>query len=201
MSIYEALVIRRDSKKMIQKYLEWSMGWWKWLLSIPISNNPAYDPIGYKTGINQNNSEVFYLCQTIESSKPFPKRSITVPRDKFIFLPIINWLSYQEQGQSLSSLKSVANERMDEIGFLQLSLNNSILNIDFQDFRVQTPFFEIDLPNENILNIKSGKTKMISDGYWVCLKPLRNDLDMESFGSCSNGITEIGVNYALKLDN
>src|SRR5919199_4030642 len=82
-----------DSKPYGLTYGEWTIKWWQWLLSIPISSNPAFDTTGSFANINQNESSVFFLCQTIEANDIAPTRKCTIPSGKGIFMPIINWIS------------------------------------------------------------------------------------------------------------
>ena len=43
---------------------------------------------------------------------------------------------------------------------------------DLKDYRVQSPLFDVTLPDNNIFQGKPGPTKAVSDGYWVLLQPL-----------------------------
>ncbi|CAN5841307.1 hypothetical protein BH23THE1_BH23THE1_12770 [soil metagenome] len=183
-------------------YIKWSVLWWKWLLSIPALENPLYDDLGINTNTNQYNSEVFFLCQTLESSGSTPKRHILVPKGKKLFLPVINWISFKDDdNQSDEELKEIAREKMDKVGQLNIFINNEPLNEDLTNYRIQSPIFKTFIECDNVLNARSGWTTLVSDGYWVCLDPLTDDLQISSFGSCSLGITEIGVNYQINLVN
>ena len=59
-----------NSKPFGCTFEEWSARWWQWLLSIPKSINPAFDSTGANANINQDNIEVFFLCQTYEEGGP-----------------------------------------------------------------------------------------------------------------------------------
>ena len=48
---------------------------------------------GSNAGINQHYLPVFFLCQTYEGVAMFPNRTIAIPENSLIFMPIINWIS------------------------------------------------------------------------------------------------------------
>lgn len=69
-----------------------------------------------------------------------------------------------------------------------------------ENFRVLSPFFEVVLPEDNIIGLPSGVRRAISDGYWVFIEPKdREELVIATFGSCSAGVTRIGVAYEIRI--
>jgi hypothetical protein len=196
----DVLVFNIDSYPLGMKYDQWCIKWWIWLLSIPKSTNPVMDLMGNFAHTNQENKDVFFLCQTIESRKPLPTREIRIPFGGKIFLPIINWICFKDNEEHTHGyLKKLAKEKIDSVGNLELYINDKILDEDLSKYRVQPPIFEMKLPEDNILGIKPGLTSLVTDGYWIFFEPLIHDIKLSSFGSCSLGITEIGVNYQIKL--
>jgi hypothetical protein len=187
-----------NSSPMGRTYSDWCMLWWKWLLTIERSKNPAYDMTGRNAYINQDDPNVFFLCQTFELSRLFPLRRVKIPHKKKLFLPILNWISYRnEENQSEETLKSEAAERMDEIGWLEFYVNEESIIDNLSQFRVSTSMFEVILPKDNLLGVNPGLTTVVSDGYWLFLESTLKELRIRSFGSCSSGVTEIGANYEI----
>jgi hypothetical protein len=196
----DVIIFNIDSSPLGMSYDQWCIKWWTWLLSIPKPINPVSDAEGNFASTNQGNNMVFFLCQTIESCKPLPTREIKIPFGAKIFLPIINWVCFKDNDEQTNEyLKNLAKEKMDRIGKLELYINDKPVSEDLANYRVQPPIFEIDLPENNILGIKPGLTSLVTDGYWILFEPLIQDIGLSSFGSCSLGITEIGVNYNIKL--
>ncbi|VFJ12946.1 hypothetical protein [Candidatus Nitrosocosmicus franklandus] len=194
----EVLIYPSNSFPMGKSFNDWCILWWKWLLTIEKSNNPAYDMTGKKAYINQSDPDVFFLCQTFEKSRIFPHRRIEILHKKKIFLPILNWISFRdEENQSEETLKSEAADKMNKIGMLEFYVNGKPVRDRLPEFRVRTPLFEVNLPNDNILGVKQGLTTVVSDGYWLFLESNLNKINISSLGSCSSGITEIGVNYQI----
>jgi hypothetical protein len=199
MSLSNAKIYHQNSKPFGLSFSEWSARWWQWLLSIPKSLNPAMDPSGQNASIRQPDSNVFFLCQTIEGVKQRPSRKICINRGTSIFLPIINWISnFYEHGKSEKELIEIATQRMDTIGNIEFNLDG--MNIQgLEKYRFLSKFFTVELPKDNVLDLPPGEARLISDGYWVFTEPIITDTTIFTFGSCSSGLTKIGVNYYIKV--
>jgi len=189
-----------DSKPCGLTYSEWSTKWWQWLLSIPKSNNPAFDSTGTYANVNQNDPNVFFLCQTIESVASVPNRTITLPANRSIFMPIINWIStLHKDGETDREMIAIAKERMDVVANLEVTINGTTIKEGLEKYRARSPFFDIILPEDNIVEVPAGPTRCVSDGYWIFLEPLKKDTKLSSFSSCSSGVTKIRVSYDLNI--
>lgn len=195
----DVLIYETNSSPLGISYEQWCIRWWNWLLSIPRQINPVYDKNGNFASKNQDNSEVFFLCQTIESCIPIPRRKVIIPKDKKIFMPIINWISFKDNNETDQELIDLARQRINSVGRLEIYVNQKKLENSLWSYRVQPPLFEMVLPHSNILGIKGGKTTLVTDGYWIFFEPLVQDIELTSSGACSLGITEIGVDYHIKL--
>lgn len=182
-------------------YSDWSAKWWKWILQIPKNINPLSDLEGKNAYLNQIHDNVFFLCQTVESSEKIPHRTIRIPKQSAIFMPVINWVSVlHEDGESDEQLLRVARERMDVVKDLLIYINDIALTTDIlKKFRAESPFMDLFLPENNIFGYNRGQTRIISDGYWIFLKPISGNIRIKSSGSCSSGITKIGVHYNIEI--
>lgn len=182
-------------------YSDWSAKWWKWILQIPKHINPLFDLEGKNAYLNQVHDNVFFLCQTVEASEKIPHRTIRIPKQSAIFMPVINWVSIlHEDGESDEELLRVARERMDVVKDLLIYINDIALTTDIlKKFRAESPFMDLFLPENNIFSYHGGKTRIISDGYWIFLKPVSDNIRIKSRGSCSSGITKIGVHYNIEI--
>ena len=188
-----------DSKPYGLTYEEWVKKWWCWLLRIPRQTNPACDNIGNNAYMAQENSPVFFLCQTFEQSGVMPTRRIFLNHGTALFFPLINWISiYPEDGVTNHDLSAKARSKMDSISDLTIILNGKEIR-GLEKYRVSTQAFQIALPKDNILRLDEGKKKVISDGYWVFTSPVLEPLELCTFGSCTAGLTKIGVVYNIGL--
>ena len=198
--MFDTNIFPIDSKPFGLSYTEWSIKWWQWISSLPKDKNPAFDWSGERVNITQYDSRVLFLCQTYESVESTPFRKNTIIRGTSIFMPIINWISLMNyDGNTEEELRNIAKTRMDIIGPLEITINGIKIRSGLEKYRINTPMFDIDLPGNNIFGLPSGKRFCISDGYWIFLKPIHEDLKLSSYSSCSSGITKIKVNYDLKI--
>jgi hypothetical protein len=187
-----------ESKPYGITYGEWSAKWWQWLLSIPKPDNPAFDSTGINANVNQNDPNVFFLCQTYEGVKSIPNRSVKVPAGRSIFMPVINWVSIlHDDGETDQELLAIAKQRMDVVANLEITVNGITINEGLEKYRAQSPFFDVALPEGNIVDSSPGSRRCVADGYWVFLESLDTVRAISSFGSCSSGVTKIGVNYEI----
>jgi hypothetical protein len=189
-----------DSKPFGLTYGEWSAKWWQWVVAIPKANNPMLDSIGFNANIDQKDSPVFFLCQTYEGVDSIPNRAIKVSAGKVVFMPIINWISVlHNDGENDEELSDTARKRIDAVANLEITINHVVINKGLERYRAKSPFFEFELPEDNILGLAPGHKRAISDGYWLFIQLLGSDMKLASFGSCSSGITKIGVIYNISV--
>ena len=199
MSSSNVEIYHQDSLPFGLSLGEWSAIWWQWLLTIPKSRNPAMDLSGQNAAIGQPKSNVFFLCQTTENIDQSPTRRVSIPKGTSLFLPVINWVSnFYEHGDSEEDLIKIARERMDIIGNLEFYLNGKSVQ-GLEKYRFLSQFFSVDLPSDNIFDLPAGQTRLVSDGYWVFTKPIMMDATIHTFGTCSSGVTKIGINYQIKV--
>lgn len=187
-----------------KSYEDWTVLWWKWLMEIPKKINPTRDMNGSNAHRHQQRSDMLFLCQTMEGSCPEPKRNISLPTGKAIFMPIINWISISDvDGKSDEELVKKAKEKIDEVANLELRINDLPIDADLRKLRVSTGVFEHILPKDNIFDLPSEcpiVRRFVSDGYWIFLKPLVSSMILSSHGACSTGITQIGVTYNIQIE-
>jgi hypothetical protein len=194
MSLLPISIYPVESKPFGLAYSEWTIKWWQWILSIPKSQNPANDDTGAFAGGQQDDGNVFFLCQTIETAKKIPWRTITLPADKSIFMPIINWISIQVNNDTDDEMLKDAIMHTDEVANMQFTLDDEPVQ-NLRDYRVVSPFFDVIFPEDNVFNVSPGSHRCVSDGFWIFFKPLKKIAKLSSFGSCSSGVTKISANY------
>lgn len=199
MPIQTEMVYPKESRPYGLTFNQWTVKWWKWLLSIPKSMNPSIDLNGENALISQPDRRVFFLCQSIEGTIEKPTRKLSIPKGKSIFMPILNWIStFYEDGNSKLELVETAAERINAIENLQVKIGGKNIQ-GLKEYRFKSKFFEVNLPTINILGLPSGKSLFFSDGYWLFTKRIFNDTEISTFASCSSGLTKIGVNYSIKV--
>lgn len=178
-------------------YPQWTVRWWRWLLSLPKGSNPALDTSGRYSKINQHDPNVWFLAGTFGG---IVERICTIPSGRSILMPVINYqCSYAEEPSITTTrgLKFKCKKEIDDIKDAKFMIDESI-QIDLSRYRIRSPIFSINLKDNNALDLQSCSTKMTSDGFWVFLKPLaKGRHKIRSFGSCRSGKIMIGVIYDL----
>jgi hypothetical protein len=174
---------------------DWTIDWWKWILSIPTKLNPGIDETGEKLEIVPG-AEVIFLPGTFGG---FAERYYKIPK-RAILLPIINFItSFNEEPQITTELGLIERAKNDIDDIINTSAIVDGTNISVKEFRVRASTFDLNLTDENVFGIKPGVTKAAHDGYWLFLKPFEVGEHMvQVFGSCSSGKTK--VNVVLHLD-
>jgi hypothetical protein len=165
-----SLPISVGSKPNGIPYGDWTGKWWQWALSIPLKDNPQNDPTGKNCGLNQTGS-VWFLVGTTGG---LAERECPVPTGKSILFPIITAeCSYIENPdlKTETALKSCVKSQIDQVNNLQVTVDGVILQ-DLKKYRIQSPIFNINFPQDNIYGVSAGPTKGVSDGYWIFLEPM-----------------------------
>jgi hypothetical protein len=178
---------------------EWTIRWWKWILSIPIDMNPGIDPSGKLFSSDQPYREVIFLAGTFEGHA---RRTYFIPTSRAIFFPVINFItSFAEEPQlkTESDLVTRANEDIASLTNVNLSIDGiSIKNLN--EYRVQSPVFDILFGETNAFKLPPGKTRAISDGFWIFLRGLPSGWHtIHAIGSCYSGTTQESTTWKLRV--
>ena len=179
-------------------YAEWTARWWQWVLSLAKTENPLVDDTGRNSANNQN-GPVWFLAGTLKGPA---ERSCTIPAHKAILFPVINVEASAAEGDGTTEKELAARIKfeMDQITDMGAMISGTNVN-ELKQYRIQSPSFNVTLPTDNVLGLPAQTTKMISEGYWLFLKPLEpGKYDLNSFGSCLAGRIKIGVSYHLTIE-
>jgi hypothetical protein len=153
-------------------YGEWTAQWWQWAYSIPEDRNPVADPTGENCDEGQS-GPVWFLAGTFGGLN---ERSCEISAGKSILFPIMNaacsTLEYPEL-QTESALRSCAISANEGVTELMVTIDGQpISEQQLRSYRVQSPLFELNLPEGNLISGQQGSTQAVSDGFWVFLPPL-----------------------------
>jgi len=194
------LYLRTDSPFGIS-WEEWTMRWWKWVLSVPKKNNPGFDPTGEKFRISdqRENRNVIFLVGTFGG---LAERKYIIPKGKAILVPIINFAfcSIDEPSDlGERELQIRAQNDINDLVEKYASIDGSTIK-EVEKYRVTTRAFDVVYPKDNVFGIRDGSTRAVSDGYWLFLKPLEKSHHvLQVIGSCSSGKTNVNVTFHLKI--
>jgi hypothetical protein len=179
---------------------EWTTLWWQWFFSISRLNHPACDSTGQMWGAKQYHTNVIFLAGTIGGSV---ERRITIPAYKAILVPIINYaISYAEDPElnDESELISIAKSNIEDLARKEAQIDGVKLNLS-EDYRIESPPFDIHFPENNIYGVKAGRSRGSGDGYWLFLTPLSPGRHIiQTGGSCLSGRIKIDVLIHLTVE-
>lgn len=193
----------KSSKPYGKTYGHWTVEWWRWALSSPVSSNPVVDMTGKFAKVNQPTKDVWYLAGKFgNENKDLPYRECTVPRGRAVLFPVINCeanrLEYphlRDENEVLMHVKS------DEDTIVKKECRINGRETPVERISSDPSIFSLFINEENALGVKGGGVTMASaDGYWVFLKPLQKGrYDVEFVGSCEGGRLFSGARYSLAV--
>jgi hypothetical protein len=142
---------------------EWTAIWWRWFHSIPSEKNPALDTTGEFCKIFQNNLKVWFLAGTLGGTAV---RNCTMPSGRAILFPIITGIFSFVLDPHLKTEEELTTAVINDVD----KVEHISLEVDDVTFREFSHFRARSEPFDDIIN--GMKTRTVSDGYWVFLKPL-----------------------------
>lgn len=189
-------VFQTNSRPYGQSYVKWTENWWQWAFSIPKDQNPIIDKTGENCSKGQD-GPVWYLAGTTGDTS-HAHRSCIIPREKSILFPIIvsQFSRSEKPTMTHRELVRYAAKDIDQASFLEVIIDNLHLT-DLSKYRVQS-YFNLDLVEGNIWDIKPGPTMAASDGFWVFLKPLRVGRHTVNFQGVEPNF-KTGVTYNITI--
>jgi hypothetical protein len=152
-------------------YGNWTAKWWQWFVSIPQDVNPAGDFTGKYCGQNQN-GPVWFLTGTFGGTA---ERTCEIPAGKAILFPLLNTeCSYLENPElkTESELLTCAKQAQDSGSITMSATVDGTQLKNLEKYRVESQLFDLAFPENNVFSVAPGKTKAVSDGFWVFLEPL-----------------------------
>jgi hypothetical protein len=100
---------------------DWSRVWWQWAASFEHAESPVADLTGERCAGRQS-GDVWFLAGTYGTKRTF--RTCTVPRDKHLFFPLINYVVMPNGAPiSCKSVTSTAARMTDGVSNLVLRIN------------------------------------------------------------------------------
>jgi|ERR687888_2727429 hypothetical protein len=77
--------MKQQHQKHIENCAQWTGKWFKWLMEIPTSNNPANNDMGKNCAVNQTDGNVWFLAGTPGGRAD---HTCTIPTGKAILFPV-----------------------------------------------------------------------------------------------------------------
>jgi hypothetical protein len=100
------------------------------------------------------------------------ERTCTIPEGKAILFPVLNSGNVKtDPSETEEDLHVTTKAEMDNPAILEASVNGVPLQ-DLQNYRAESPLFNVTLPEGNIYGVPELSSEAVSDGYWIMLEPL-----------------------------
>ena len=173
---------------------EWSRAWWQWAASFEQGDSPIADRTGALCGSRQG-SKVWFLAGTYGTRRTV--RTCTVPRGKYLFFPLINYVvmpRLSASGSCADMTGSVARMTNDVSGL--------VLEIDgfrvpgLPSYRQATKAcFDMGERSEPRARVFPSA----ANGYYVMVRPLGPGKHTIEFGGALPGMLQ-AVSYTLVVE-
>ena len=181
-----AEILKPDVPVAGQSQAEWSVAWWQWALSFPVTQSPQTDTTGALSFLGDQ-GPVFFLPGSITTA-PIT-RSITVREGQFLLMPLINVWGFAEGSAYGGGEANLRRDAIETIGITPLGeapgttlfaqLNGTDLSLpsgatSLLDLRQISPpgLFDVSLPPDSLFGFPAGTYPSVSDGWWIMLSPL-----------------------------
>lgn len=162
-----------------KSYGEWGAAWWQWALSIPADRNPVADPTGEFAEESQS-GPVWFLPGTFGTDV---ERSFSVPKYKFLFFPIYNWVfgsgifdcepTVPGVPCDVDVLRAGAAAQTETAEVIEVTIDGLPAS-DVRRYRASSPDpFSLTYPENSVVGVPAGTYyPHVTDGYWLMLAPL-----------------------------
>jgi hypothetical protein len=209
-------VIPPNAKPFGKTYEQWSVTWWNWAISLPVTNHPLFDQTGENCGVGQQ-GQVWFLGGVFGFSGD-AERTCTLPTGKAIFFPILNIF-----GDNIDPIDpNGPPTELTEQGLIDTYCepflhDNVALNAEvdgralknLEEYEIEPTLFQYDMPEEDSLYDFFGvdwagappPPGAVSCGYYLMLAPLPKGEHTLHFHASTDGLGgfELDVTYNLEV--
>lgn len=176
---------------------DWSKAWWQWAGSFDSSNSPIADRSGINCHLKQK-GPVWFLAGTYGTARTI--RTCTVPRGKYLFFPLINYVVMPSSAASCTSsccasFAETAKSITDQPFQLVLDIDGRRIE-NLANYRQATKeCFDMGALAEPRYRIFPSA----ANGYYVMLRPLSVGKHVLNFGGVLPSMSQ-AVTYTLLVE-
>lgn len=186
-----------DQKVGDRSQAEWSKAWWQWAGSFEDADSPVADRTGSNCHLKQK-GPVWFLAGTYGTARTV--RTCTVPRDKYIFFPLINYVVMPRSGESscpscCASYAATARAITDNPWDL-------VLDVDGQRIEGLSKYRQTTTECFDMGALAVPKYRVFpsaANGYYVILQPLSPGRHVLNFGGRLPEMSQ-AVTYTLIVE-
>jgi hypothetical protein len=146
---------------------EWSRRWWQWASSFPSETSPIADRTGERCGAGQS-GPVWFLAGAFGSA--LVQRLCIVPRGKYLFFPLINYVVFPYRDSPLTCAQATENAKeMTDSPTVLVAEIDGIKIPDLARYRQSTRgCFDLAARSDSRIAIP----RSAANGYYLMLPPL-----------------------------
>jgi hypothetical protein len=172
-------VLPSGSNPYGMSYAEWSVKWWQWAYSLPVTGHPLFDETGADCAAGQS-GPVWFLGGVFNVSGTAHRTLCKVPSGTALFFPIINaeWDNFCPPGNlTLDELRATVAGFMDLVTDLVCEVDGTSI-VNLQSYRFAGDPFGVEMPSDNIWDAFGCPTSpglyepLVPDGFFLMLAPL-----------------------------
>jgi len=142
---------------------QWSSRWWQWAASFE-GKAPYQDRDGSRCAMHQD-GPVWFLAGTDGSFDAV--RSCTIPADRHLFVPLINWTIGDNQDAGVAPLSCAEKQ-----GRAATFADHVYTGLVLLDGRPIGEFTRMRAASATCFSPRPNGPTVATDGYWLMLKPL-----------------------------
>jgi hypothetical protein len=159
---------------------EWTRDWWDWWFSFPAAIEPFGDePLTDITGEHANDGQtgpVFFINGTTGPTVSGPvTRTFTVPGDKYLLLPLLNFVYITSAGETCGAVAPGIETAVDGIDALFLEIDGVVTpEAQLANHRESTGCYTATVSVEGNAGGEpvGAYPGSYGSGYWVMIAPL-----------------------------
>jgi hypothetical protein len=177
---------------------DWSEAWWQWAGSFDRTDSPVADRTGADCHLKQKGA-VWFLAGTYGTQRTI--RTCKIPRDKYLFFPLINYVVMPSPETSscgarcCASFARTAKSITDEPFNLVLEVDGIRVDDLVRYRQATTQCFDLGALAEPKYRIFPSA----GNGYYVMLRPLSPGKHVLNFGGMLPGMSQ-AVTYTLLVE-
>jgi hypothetical protein len=204
-------------KKTGKTYGEWSAAWWRYALSLPMSDpdNPLFDSTGEGCRVNQEDDRVFFLAGVFASGAA-TRNACVVPAGKVLFFPLVNFIDLHIPGDGLDTPDAVWDDLISALGPVT-NLAAAIDGVPVSDLDpATTPYracvgedaacpidsFGVKLSDDNVFGVPEGAySPAVAQGFYLMVSLPRGKHTLSFGGQAAVGKNTItqAITYELTV--
>ncbi|MEN3297643.1 MAG: hypothetical protein V7642_6896 [Burkholderiales bacterium] len=173
---------------------QWSNAWWQWAGSFNRNDSPIADRNGDKCHLKQS-GPVWFLAGTYGTQRTI--RTCRVPKDKYLFFPLINYVVMRPVSRSVScdAVTDSAREMTNDVSSLLMDIDGRRVDNLGAHRQATKECFDMGARTDEKYTVFPSA----ANGYYVMLRPLSPGKHVLNFGGALPSMLQ-AVTYTLVVD-